>query len=103
LGHAGTRRHGNALGGVRTPLVDVPIAALSGEPALGGAPYCGSFGSTAPFDAATLARLYPDHDSYVAAFTASTEGAVDAGFILRPEADDMIASARRSTIGIGVD
>jgi hypothetical protein len=93
--------HGNALGGVRTPLVDVPIAALSGEPALGNALYC-SFGSTTPFDAATLARLYPDHDSYVAAFTASTEAAVDAGFILRPEADEMIAAAVESGIGTGV-
>jgi hypothetical protein len=93
--------HGNALGGVRTPLVDVPVAALSGAAAEGGAPYCGSFGSTTPFDAATLARLYPDHDSYVAAFTAATEAAVDAGFILRPDADELIAAARQSTIGRG--
>jgi hypothetical protein len=91
--------HGNAIGGVRTPLVDVPIAALSGEPAPDN-PLCASFGSTVPFDAATLARLYPDHDSYVEAYTASTEAAVDAGFILRPEADAMIATAEQSTIGI---
>jgi hypothetical protein len=91
--------HGNALGGVRTPLVNVPVATLSGEPAPDGAPYCGSFGSTTLFDATTLARLYPEHDAYVAAFTASTDAAVDAGFILRPDANAMIAAARQSEIG----
>jgi hypothetical protein len=93
--------HGNARGGVRTPLVDVPVSALSGEPAPGGPPFCASFGSTIPFDAATLAQLYPDHAAYVDAFTASTEEAVDAGFILRPEADEMIAIAEQSAIRTG--
>jgi hypothetical protein len=93
--------HGNALGGIRTPPLDVPIATLSGEPVPDSPPMCRSFGTTTPFDAATLARLYPDHDSYVAAYTASTEAAVDAGFILRPEADEMIATAEQSTIGTG--
>ena len=51
--------HGNARGGIRTPFVDVPISALSGEPVPGGPPLCRSFGSTTPLDAATLARLYP--------------------------------------------
>jgi hypothetical protein len=92
--------HGNAVGGIRTPFVDVPVSTLSGEPAPGG-PRCRLFGSTTPFDAATLARLYPTHDSYVKAFIASTEKAVDAGFILRPEADEMIATAEQSSIGTG--
>jgi hypothetical protein len=92
--------HGNAVGGIRTPLVDVPVSTLSGEPALGGSPFCHLFGSTTPFDAATLARLYRTHDAYVSAFSASAEAAVDAGFILRPEADEMIAEAQQSAIGI---
>jgi hypothetical protein len=93
---------GNARGGIRTPFVDVPVSALSGDPVPGGPPLCHSFGSTTPFDAATLARLYPDHESYVEAFVASTEAAVDAGHILRPEADEMIATAEQSAIGTGV-
>jgi hypothetical protein len=42
--------HGNALGGIRTPYVDVPIAALSG---LGqtGSILCLLFGTTVPLDA----------------------------------------------------
>src|SRR6202030_1956911 len=49
---------GNALGGVRTPAVDVPIAALSGEAPPGASILCSLFGSTVPFDAATLVDLY---------------------------------------------
>jgi hypothetical protein len=94
-------QHGNARGGIRTPFVDVPVSALSGDAVPGSPPVCQSFGSTAPFDAAKLARLYPDHDSYVGAFIASTESTVDAGFILRPEADVMIAAAQQSAIGTG--
>jgi hypothetical protein len=91
--------HGNAVGGIRTPLVDVPVSTLSGEAALGGPPLCRLFGSTTPFDAATLARLYPDHESYMNAFTASAESAVRAGFLLRPEADAMIAVAQQGSVG----
>jgi hypothetical protein len=39
----------------------------------------------------------------VKAFTAATEAAADAGFILRPDADHMIATAKQSTTGIGAD
>ena len=94
-------QHGNARGGIRTPFVEVPVSALSGDPVPGGPPLCGSFGSTTPFDAATLALLYPDHESYVRAVIASTEATLDAGFILRPEADVMIAAAQQSSIGTG--
>jgi hypothetical protein len=92
--------NGNARGGIRTPAVDVPIATLSGESVPGSTGACALFGTTTPFDATTLARLYRDHASYVEAYTASTEKAVDAGFILRPEADEMIDAARQSVIGI---
>jgi hypothetical protein len=89
--------HGNALGGIRTPEVDVPIATLSGE--LPGFSLCSLFGSTTPFDAATLAALYPDHNAYVAAFNAATDRAVQAGFILQPDAELMNAEAAASNIG----
>ena len=49
---------GNVKGGIRTPQVDAPVATLSG---LGqtGTNFCGIFGTTKPFDAATLAAKYP--------------------------------------------
>ncbi len=90
--------HGNALGGIRTPQVDVPIAAFSGGGQTGSV-LCLLFGSTAPFDDETLAALYPDHDAYVSAFNEATDRAVEAGFILPADADLMKAAAAASDIG----
>lgn len=90
--------NGNALGGIRTPEVDVPIATLSGT-GQSGSLFCTLFGSTAPFSATTLAALYPDHDAYVSAFDAAADRAVAAGFILPPDAALMKAAAAASNIG----
>jgi hypothetical protein len=89
---------GNALGGIRTPVVDVPIAALSG---LGqtGSSFCGLFGTTVPFDAATLATLYPTHDAYVSAVGKASRAAVKAGYLLRPDALAIRESADASSVG----
>ena len=89
---------GNALGGIRTPQVDVPIAALSGVGQTGPI-FCFLFGTTTPFDAATLASLYPDHHAYVSAFNKATREARRARFILRRDARLMKISARASDIG----
>ena len=78
--------HGNALGGIRTPLVDVPIAANTGE-RNGGGSFCVIFGRTVPFDAETLAGLYPTHDDYVQSFDAATDKAVKAGFLMKADAE----------------
>jgi len=89
--------HGNALGGIRTPQVDVPIAAFSGDGR--GSILCLLFGSTTPFDDTKLASLYASHADYVSAFNAATENAVRAGFILRPDAELMKAAAAESSVG----
>ena len=96
---------GNALGGVRNPLVDVPVATLSGDPP-GGASIddlagdetdvCVLFGTTVPFDRATLLERYGTADDYVAAFRASAQAAVAAGFLLQPDADELIAEAEEN-------
>jgi len=85
-------QHGNALGGVRTPPVDVPVATLTGEGTA-------LIGSTRPFDAAKLAALYPSHDAYVTAFRASADKAVAAGFLLTDDAAAMVQKANASTVG----
>jgi hypothetical protein len=90
--------HGNGLGGIRTPQLDVPIARLSGA-GQSGSLLCLLFGTTVPFDAATLASLYPDHDAYVSAFNKATRRAVRAGFILSHDARLMKASAAASAVG----
>jgi len=89
---------GNALGGIRTPQVDVPIATLSGQGQTGSI-FCILFGTTTPFDAATLASLYPSHDAYVSAFDEATKRARRAGFIVKPDAELMEHVAASSAIG----
>lgn len=81
---------GNALGGIRTPMVDVPTATLTGEPAEDSGGICSLFGQTIPFDQDTLVELYGDADTYLELFGASADEAVDAGFMLRPDADALI-------------
>jgi hypothetical protein len=78
--------HGNALGGVRTPAVDVPVATLSGE----GTPL---IGSTTPFPPEQLAQRYGNREAYLAAHREATEGAVDAGFLLAEDIADVVAQA----------
>ncbi len=84
--------HDIARGGIRTPLVDVPIATNSGAKNRGGS-FCSLFGRTVPFDAATLADLYPTHDAYVEAFDASADEAVKAGFWTEIDAEQFKAAA----------
>ncbi|MYH70976.1 MAG: hypothetical protein F4153_00075 [Acidimicrobiia bacterium] len=84
---------GNARGGIRTPLVDVPVATLSGDPVEGSGMLGALSGFTEPFDESTLAELYPTHGDYIDAFIASADASVAAGFILRREADALIATA----------
>jgi alpha/beta hydrolase family protein len=89
---------GNVLGGIRTPPVDVPISALSGELVPGARDLCSLLGSTRAFDPPALAVLYPTTDAYLEAYSASLAEAVTAGHILQPEADAMLRAARSSNI-----
>lgn len=91
--------YGNALGGIRLPELEVPIATLSGTSSPGSPGFCTLFGSTVAFDAARLAELYPDHDTYVSAYNEAVDRAFEAGFILEPEAEAAKAAAQASTIG----
>ena len=83
-------QHGIALGGVRTPWVDVPAAVLSGLRPEGGAGFMFLFGTTRPFSAAELDRLYPGGPgSYLEQFAQSLDRAVDQGFILEADAAEI--------------
>lgn len=89
--------NGNALGGVRSPQLDVPIASFTGDPQPGSM-MCMLFGAVAPFDEAKLTALYPTHAAYVAAFNAATNKAVAAGFLLPADAKLMRAAAESAAI-----
>jgi hypothetical protein len=98
--HPSVRRDawGNAVGGIRTPQLDVPVVALSGTPPPGQPETCNFFGSTVPFSPAVLAALYPTHADYVAKFDQATRRAVTAGFILPADASELEAAAAASSV-----
>jgi hypothetical protein len=82
--------HGNVRGGVRTPVVDAPADILSGFAAPDASPICGLFGRTLP-----LARdPWASHEAYLAAYTAATDAAIAAGFVLPEDRDAVLAEAR---------
>jgi hypothetical protein len=85
---------GIALGGIRYPDVDVPVALNSGIAV------CNSLGGThVPFTKSRLDVLYPTHASYVSKVTASATKLVSAGFMLQADANDVIANAQSSIYG----
>ena len=97
-GGAGFRRdeHGLAVGGIRTPWVEVPTAVMSG---LGqnGESFAILFGRTEPFDEEVLATLYPDgKDEYLKRFGSSLDATIAAGFILGEDREEILAVAALS-------
>jgi hypothetical protein len=89
---------GNALGGIRTPPVDVPVSALSGFGQTG-TTFCSLFGTTFAFDDATLASLYPTHDDYVRKVRHAANDAVRAGYLRKIDAKVMLQAAMDSDVG----
>jgi Alpha/beta hydrolase domain len=87
--------HGNVIGGVRTPAVDVPVSTLSGAPAAGANAICGLFGSTVAFTPAQLASLYGTKSNYVAQYTKSLDKAVASGYILSADKAALLAQAEQ--------
>jgi hypothetical protein len=85
--------HGNVVGGVRTPDVDVPVSTLSGAPPPGSTQLCGLFGSTVPFSTQTLVALYGTPAGYVAAYTTDLDRAISAGYVLPADRAPLLAQA----------
>lgn len=74
----------NALGGIRYPPIDVPVASYVSTP-------CQLGGFTVPFTEVQLAMLYPTHADYFCAMQAATRQSVMTGFLLPEDADDLMA------------
>ena len=86
---------GNALGGIRTPAIDAPRWARTSTEQTRAIrhSWASSSGWYVPFDAATLAKLYPTREAYVARVTASVNKAVADGFMLQDDAQRLIDEA----------
>jgi Alpha/beta hydrolase domain len=85
--------HGNARGGVRLAALEVPVATYRGEF------WDSPGGHTEPFDPATLAALYPSHDTYVTKMRAAADAAVAGGFLLPADRDEWMRRVAASPIG----
>jgi len=87
---------GLAVGGIRTPWVEVPAAVMSG---LGqsGESFAMLFGRTEPFDDVALKALYPGgKEEYLKRFEASLDAAIGAGFILGDDRTEILGVAAAS-------
>jgi hypothetical protein len=89
---------GIALGGIRTPDVDVPVATLSGAPAPDASPISMLLGTTTPFDEATLRSLYPTKQAYVTKFATALDEAIRAGYVRECDRAEYLAKAQAVTI-----
>ena len=85
--------HGIAIGGVRLPQADAPVAHNSAIP-LGQDIYSMLWGSSHPFDAAELDRLYGDESTYIERFTEAADHAVASGVLLARDVESLVAEAR---------
>jgi hypothetical protein len=78
--------HGNSLGGIRLPPIDVPVATyLSTTCALGGI--------TVPFTDLQIQALYPTHAAYYRLMAEHADAAAAAGWLLPEDAVDLLRRA----------
>jgi hypothetical protein len=89
---------GIARGGIRTPLVDVPVDVLSGIAGPNPDVICILSGSTRPLSAERLAELYPTREDYLQRYTAATDAVIAAGFVLEADRQAMLARAQPDRI-----
>ena len=92
-GEAILDEHGNVIGGVRSPYVDVPASTWNGNST--GESFCRIAGHEIPFDNAKLKALYGSHSRYVEAVTDSVNELVAAGFIVEEDGEQVIREAEQ--------
>lgn len=88
-----TGTDGIALGGIRTPWVDVPTMRLAGYGNSGGF-LAALAGLSEPFDEGTLQTLYPGGRSeYLGKFAVALDHAIAAGHLLSDDREEILAIA----------
>jgi hypothetical protein len=86
-----TDAQGNALGGLREPVITVPVATYIGNA-------CPLLGTSTPLAHRRLVALYLSHAVYVRKMIKATASAVQHRFMTRRDGRDLIARACRSAI-----
>ncbi len=92
-----TDQYGNALGGVRSPYVDVPTATYYGTTA--GAGTCLLlWGHYTPFTSSQLQQLYPSHNTYVQQVQTDTNKLLAGRWLTQEDATAIINQAQAAPI-----
>jgi len=89
---------GIALGGIRTPPVDVPAVVLSGVAGPTPSIICLLLGSTTPLSAERLAELYTSRAEYEQLYAAAADAVIAAAFVLAEDRDALIGYSRPEVI-----
>jgi len=90
-------QYGNAVGGVRSPYVDVPTDTYYPDGINNtDQPECGM--SKAPFDQAKLKELYPTHQDYVAKVDKDVDRLVKERWLLKEDGDTIKANAAAANV-----
>jgi len=89
---------GVALGGIRTPQVDVPVTVLSGEPGPNPEFLCILLGSSIPLSDDRLAELYASVADYEQRYAAAADTVIEAGFVLAEDREALLDEADPSRI-----
>jgi hypothetical protein len=89
---------GIALGGIRTPPVDVPVKVLSGVAGPSPDLLCILLGSTTPLPAGRIAELYTSREDYEQRYAAATDEVIEAGFVLAEDRDALLGFADPTVI-----
>ena len=84
---------GIALGGIRTPHVDVPTSVLSGDAPPGASVICMLLGSTTPLPPERIVARYPSAEAYLDEYREAADATVEAGFVLDDDREAVLADA----------
>lgn len=90
--------HGNALGGVRSPWLDVPVSTYVASAETKPDDACGSLGRDVPFPKAKLAQLYKTHDEYVGKVQDDLIRLVNTFYLNGSDADAALQEIRAASI-----
>ncbi len=82
---------GNAIGGLRSPYVDIPTATYGLPPGRA----CPYIGTKTPFDEDLLESLYPSRNKYLTHVAAQADRMVRDGFLLQADADKITQEAEQ--------
>jgi len=89
---------GIALGGIRSPRVEVPVDVLSGIPGPDPSLICQLLGSTVALAPERIRALYPAREEYLARYTTATDRLIAEGFALAEDREALLAYARPDRI-----